>query len=334
MQKCTHERDAAYSNSGLSVDHSDPGLKVPTLPATAGRTPEARENGPQDNFQCPAGYLQPKSGRGFGGSAPISAEGAVPFSFISKRVSVPRAIAGASGPSARVGVTKRKCGCGQWTILGIRDDGTRRYGRMPCKCWDCGYCGPRRARRYRHAICQQAERHRLRVFITLTLDPKKLDGEDSTRYLNRCFAELRKKLRRKYGCAPTYIRVLEYQKNGTAHFHILLDRFVEIEWLRRTWQKVGGGWMVNAKFVDVHRVGAYVSKYLSKDLLMSAPKGARRVTTSQTIRMFEKTSCDTAWALLRTTLDYLRTTFASVTKEDAGTDGILLAFEVSAFQLP
>jgi hypothetical protein len=45
------KRDAVRTKSGESVDHSDPGLRRPTLSPTAGRTPEA----------CP--YPQSKSGR-------------------------------------------------------------------------------------------------------------------------------------------------------------------------------------------------------------------------------------------------------------------------------
>jgi hypothetical protein len=37
--------------------------------------------------------------------------------------------------------------------------------------------------------------------------------------------------------------------------------------------------MVDIKLVDVHRVSHYLSKYLTKDLLLSAPSRCRRVTT-------------------------------------------------------
>jgi hypothetical protein len=52
--------------------------------------------------------------------------------------------------------------------------------------------------------------------VTLTLDPKKLGGEDSTLYINEVFANLRVCLKREFGVSFTYVRILEYQKNGNA----------------------------------------------------------------------------------------------------------------------
>jgi hypothetical protein len=56
---CTGERSAVGSNAGPSVDHSDPGLRRPTSPATAGRKPAARPP-----------LSQRKSGQGFGDGVP------------------------------------------------------------------------------------------------------------------------------------------------------------------------------------------------------------------------------------------------------------------------
>ena len=39
--------------------------------------------------------------------------------------------------------------------------------------------------------------------------------------------------------------------------------------------------MVDIRYVDVHRVSRYLSKYLTKELLMSASLRSRRVTTSR-----------------------------------------------------
>jgi hypothetical protein len=82
----TGERDAVrIPNSGLPVDHSGPGLRVgPTLPATAGRKPEARlpiisapvhsvENIGVKESRA-AGLSQRKSGQGFGDRVPVNVE--------------------------------------------------------------------------------------------------------------------------------------------------------------------------------------------------------------------------------------------------------------------
>lgn len=46
--------------------------------------------------------------------------------------------------------------------------------------------------------------------------------------------------------------------------------------------------MVFIKYVDIHRISRYLSKYLTKELLLSAPKRSRRITVSRGILLFEK----------------------------------------------
>lgn len=184
-----------------------------------------------------------------------------------------------------------------------------RFFRVNCKSWNCSYCAPRRAKRYRYAIRETAEARQLQRFLTLTLDPKKIEG-NPVRYLNAAFAKLRVYLHREHGVAPQFIRVLEFQKNGNPHFHILIDRYIDLEWIRRAWVAVGGGFMVDIRFVDVHRVSRYLSKYLTTDLLMSAPLRCRRVTTSRGIKLFEKTPSEFKWELLRVSIYRLHEMYA------------------------
>lgn len=68
------ERSAVRPKSGQSVSQSDPGLRRPTPPMTAGRKPAARPPNPilsftPSNLESPsreAGLPQPKTGRGTG----------------------------------------------------------------------------------------------------------------------------------------------------------------------------------------------------------------------------------------------------------------------------
>ena len=53
------------------------------------------------------------------------------------------------------------------------------------------------------------------------------------------------------------------------------------------------------KYVKVHNVARYLSKYLTKDLLLSAPKGTRRITTSRDIHLFPKYKSEIPWEFLR-----------------------------------
>lgn len=181
---------------------------------------------------------------------------------------------------------------------------------------------------YRIRIAQTAERLKLNKLLTLTLDPAKLEGAESTMYINGVFADFRVYLRRRLGYAPAYIRILEYQKNGNAHLHVLLNCYLPQGWVSEAWSAVGGGRIVDIKHVDIHRVSRYLSKYLTKQMLQCAPKGARRVTTSRNIRLLEKQVRDFAWSVTRIPIlrlfDVLR---AHVVRIQPDTEGYLVAFD-------
>jgi hypothetical protein len=64
--------------------------------------------------------------------------------------------------------------------------------------------------------------------------------------------------------------------------HCLLVRSVS-----RAWESVGGGRVVDIRYVDVHRVSAYLAVYLAGEKVMRTlellPKRARIFTTSRSI---------------------------------------------------
>ena len=177
-------------------------------------------------------------------------------------------------------------------------------------------------------IAQTAERRQLNKLLTLTLDPAKLQGKESTKYINEVFADFRIYLKRRLGYAPDYIRILEYQKNGNAHLHVLLNCYLPQNWVSEAWSAVGGGRIVDIKHVDIHRVSRYLSKYLTKQMLMFAPKGARRVTTSRSIRLLEKHLSDFTWRMIRVPILRLFDVHrAHVTKIQPDAEGFLFAFD-------
>jgi hypothetical protein len=217
--------------------------------------------------------------------------------------------------------------CGRFTVRGQAPNSPEtRFHRVNCKCWHCSFCGPRKAKRLKHAIRATAEAHGMQRFLTLTLDPAKIEG-DPVRYLNRIFAMLRVYLKRQFGVAPQYIRILEFQQNGNPHFHILIDRYIARDCIQASWEAVGGGRMVDIRYVDVHRVSRYLSKYLTKELLLSAPLRSRRVTTSRGIHLFEKTAGDTVWTLIRVPIYRLSELCAAdIVSASFDQDGILESF--------
>ena len=300
------KRGAVRNNSGQPVDHSGPGLGVgPTTPLTAGRKPEA----------CPPS--QPKSGQGFGDGVPGGGEavGSSSLDFNKSNRNRPK---------------QKKPYCGLFTLVGKSLlDGKTQFQRLKCKCWGCSQCGPRRAKRYRHGIRAVAEQLKLQRFITLTLDPENIEG-DPVAHLRETFNKLRTYLRRKFGSAPKYIAVLEFHDNGKPHLHVLIDRFIEQAWLSAAWEAIGGGRIVDIRFVDLHRVSHYLAKYLTVDLLLSAPKGVRRVTCSRGIVLLEKSAKTHTWTLLKANILYLYSRlFRLVVQLGYDEEGTLASFVVT-----
>jgi hypothetical protein len=243
----------------------------------------------------PAGKDE-KLSQEFEGGALISAEGAVPSLLDSitnnRHTNTPDYYARPKG---------RGKYCGRLSIKGI-DPKTGRtvYRRVNCGSWSCSYCGPRKAKRVRLAIRRIAQELNLRYFLTLTLGPAHLkDDESAVDHLRIVFNKFREYLRRRVGVPPHYICILEFTQAGIPHLHILIDRYIEQKWISRTWDRLGGGRIVFFKQVKVHHVARYLSRYLTKELLLSAPKGTRRITTARTVKLFPKFNSGIAWELVR-----------------------------------
>jgi len=219
--------------------------------------------------------------------------------------------------------------CGARTLRGYALDGrSERLIRLNCKTWACAYCGPRKAWRYKQAIRAIAERLSLTRFLTLTLDPSKIEG-DPVRYLRRVFNKFRVSLFRKFKCAVNYIAILEFHKSGIPHLHVLVDRFILQRWISEAWSALGGGGIVDIRFVDVHRISHYLAKYLTKELLMSAPLRSRRVTTSRSIHLLEKTASDTTWVMDERSIFQLFSIFESFAQDvQVDCDGFLFSFSL------
>jgi hypothetical protein len=131
-------------------------------------------------------------------------------------------------------------------------------------------------------------------------------------------------LKRYAGETIAYVAVLEFQKNGYAHLHVLIDRNLPFHWIQESWQALGGGKFVNIKPIDIHRVAPYLSKYLTKEVLLSSLYGKfRRFTTSRGIVLFVKPPKG-QWRLLMVDLDYLVSIAVSVVEKHLSQDGNVL----------
>ena len=227
--------------------------------------------------------------------------------------------------------------CGKWSVKGqVKSEKygkVWRYARLNCKSWKCERCGPKRVKQVRHAIIQVAQEFGLRRFLTLTLDPRSCTPEESVKYARKCWNKMRMYLKRKFGEAISFIAILEFQKSGYAHLHILVDRYINHSWIQKNWQAVGGGKFVNIRQVDIHRVSAYLSKYLTKELLLSPYyQKYRRYTTSRNIKLLSK-SGQGNWSLIFLPIDsllaYLRENMLdSDTSESGNTEWFNVPIEI------
>ena len=203
---------------------------------------------------------------------------------------------------------KQKWTCGGFSLGGPGQDGTHQAVRLSCKSWTCAYCAPRRARRLKKAIVEQAQLHGLERFLTLTLDPRKGSQEESWDRIKKAWAKFRVSLTRRYGKGFQYLWVVEAQKNGYAHLHILIDRYVPQAWVKQAWDAVGGGSIVFITRSDVRKTGPYLAKYLTKGFNEGLKTGQRRYGSSRGVVLGFKTPgvAKGTWVLIKTPLEALR----------------------------
>ena len=170
------------------------------------------------------------------------------------------------------------------------------YRRHLCNAYGCGRCRGRKLRRVRAQIAQVASERRMTRFGTLTLDPARIPtGVPSHVYLRECWRKMRVSLSRFAGCSIEFIAVVELHKSGVAHLHVLVGVYLPQAWLSQAWQAVGGGRIVDIRWVDVHRVAGYLAKYLTKDSLRGLPPGTRLFSSSRGIVIWPKKKASGWW---------------------------------------
>ncbi len=214
-------------------------------------------------------------------------------------------------------------GCGKRTLVGSVD-GKFVVQRHRCKSYQCGRCGPRKIRKVRKRIVTLALEHGLQRFLTLTLDPKKLpsglDVKGKIKFLQTIWRKMRVTLQRKLGKPLVFIAVVELQANGNPHLHLLVGSFLAKQWISAAWQSLGGGWATRIEFADLHRVAAYLAKYVTDDSAADLPTGTRRFSSSRGLRLFDRSKHAGEWALVKTSIEYLRELSSSVVSEAFETD--------------
>ena len=116
----------------------------------------------------------------------------------------------------------------------------------------------------------------LTKFMTLTFAENITDLKEA----NYIFNQFIKRISYKY-CDFEYLAVPEFQKRGAVHYHLLCKLpFIEIAELQMIW---GKGFIKINKIDNVNNVGAYVCKYLTKDMFDERTFGKKKFFRSQSL---------------------------------------------------
>jgi hypothetical protein len=177
------------------------------------------------------------------------------------------------------------------------------YAPFNCKTWSCPICGPKRAKRLKQAITEWAYKKGLSRFLVLTLDPKFLEHVPhkerySYFYMMHVWRKFRVYLYRKYG-KISYVWTIEPQKSGICHLNVLINRYIDQSWISEVFSKLGGGKIVWIERADIRRVGAYISKYITKMYEWPIPRRKRRFGCSRDIKLFGLKNKVSEWVVVR-----------------------------------
>lgn len=111
-------------------------------------------------------------------------------------------------------------------------------------------------------------------FLTLTFSDNKTDVKECNKY----FHDYTKRMRRKYP-GFHYVAVIEFQERGAVHYHLLCKQpYIPQKQLLKLWGH-GHVWINRIDHVD--NLGAYVVKYMSKELDDSRLKGLKGYNCSE-----------------------------------------------------
>ena len=121
----------------------------------------------------------------------------------------------------------------------------------------------------------------MKKFVTLTFAENLTDIKNA----NHCFKTFIQRfnyyLKIKHKLKLKYIAVIEFQKRGAIHYHLLCNApYIENSVLNKIWDN---GFVRINKIDNVDNVGAYVTKYMNKDLADERLQGQKCYLTSKNL---------------------------------------------------
>lgn len=167
------------------------------------------------------------------------------------------------------------------------------FTKIPCNSWTCPACKFKKAIRLKYLVKDIITLNNLSYFLTLTLDPSLIpegyrtdDTNNTHKYITKLFNHLLTIIRRKpykyfdkksekwldfnlsqHEEKLKYVWIIEFQKNGNAHLHILLNKFLPVDVLREVWTDIGGGHIMRVDYIrTIEGIAMYLTNYIVKGI--------------------------------------------------------------------
>ena len=177
------------------------------------------------------------------------------------------------------------------------------FTKSRCRMFSCSRCRPLKVKITIKNIKKLAHDNNLTRFLTLTIGGKdvrdKISAAESFVIGAKKWKEFKILYKRAFGHSLKYIYLARAHKDGYYHAHSLVDRYIPKKWLNNAMKRINTG-NCNIKYVDVYRVGAYLTAYLEKkDHEWFIPKGMHHYSMSSGLS-FEKFIPEDDWVFIRT----------------------------------
>ena len=156
--------------------------------------------------------------------------------------------------------------CGETQILSLSEEKNfvKVYkSTLRCKSWTCPKCRAKKAKRYAKRTFDMFQGVEHVRFLTVTFDRSRGLLETWIEAA-KCWNRFRTAFVKRYGKVK-YCRVVEPQRDGYPHYHILLDRYIPPGWLTRELKSAGFGKIRHIRLITSKEAFYYVLKYLKKE---------------------------------------------------------------------
>jgi hypothetical protein len=158
-----------------------------------------------------------------------------------------------------------------------------------CKCYNCERCRPIKKHDLLRNIVNVSEKHNLRRHLVITLPGYPFrslfcNADESFDYAMKKFNEFRVLYKRSFGRNLSYICLPRSQSDGFCHLHILVGEYIPKDWLDDVLKRINLGFPF-ITYVDIQRLGNYLSKYWYKEHEWFIPKNKKHYTYSADIEL-------------------------------------------------